>query len=249
MKKTRFAIFGMLAALCIAAVTTACSHRPGGTGEPGSSASGQSSSAPASSSSAASSGISSAPASSSVSSNAASSGTQRFPDPEKDPQYVKAYTLYAGSHYDAAVQACDAAIAKDTGCFWAYNVKGIALYFANGNGMANQCLALIDKSLTINPGYSYGYFNRALIEKGLRRFDASIADFNRVLALKPGDVWSYYGIATAYADAGNADKAIEYLKTAVNLDPQNVRDQMKDDLTRHFSRLQNDPRFKALQNP
>lgn len=247
MKKIQRAVFGLLAVLCTAFLANACARGPGGAGGSGSSGLPPSSSSAVSSGPAPSSGTAvPSPSSSSGASGAASAA---FPDPEKDPQYVKAYTLYAGNHYDAAVQVCDAAIAQNAKCFWAYNLKGIALYYANGNSMAPQCLALIDQSLAIDPQYAYGYFNRALVEKGLKKLDASIADFNRVLALKPGDTWSYYGIATDYADARSADKAIEYLKTAVSLDPSGVRAQMKDDLSRHFSRLQSDPRFQALLNP
>lgn len=230
----------LCAVLLAAFVGTACHAAPSGQ-------SARSSSAPPSSS--ASSATPAVSPSSAPSSSSASSQASAFPNPEKDPQYVKAYTFYSGGKYDASVQVCDAAIAANAQCFWAYNVKGIALYFANGNGMAETCLALINKSVAINPAYAYGYFNRALIEKGLKRYDASVADFNRVLALKGRDTWSYYGIATVYADEGNADEAVAYLKIAVGMDPAGVRAQMKDDRSRHFSRLQNDPRFQALENP
>lgn len=178
--------------------------------------------------------------------SAPSSAASSFPSPESDPRYAKAYKAYMSDNYDEAESICDAAIAKDSNCFWAYNIKGIAYYFANGNSVADTCLSLIGRSVQINPSYGYGYFNRALIEKGLRRWDASLADFNKVLSLKPADTWSYYGIATVYADSNRNDLALQYLKLALDTDPAGVKAQAKDDLERHYSRLRHDPRFTAL---
>lgn len=193
---------------------------------------------------------SSAASSSQASSSQVSSSkaTSSFPKPEDDPVYAKAYANYAKRNYSAAIELCNEAINKDENCFWGYNLKGISYYFQNGNSVADKSLELINKSVEINPDYSYGYFNRALIEKGTKKWDKSIADFNKVLSYNDKDTWSYYGIATVYADTDNADKAIEYLKLAINLDPDGVRDQMKDDLSRHYSRLKSDTRFKALLN-
>lgn len=175
-----------------------------------------------------------------------SSSVSSYPAPESDPLYVKAYGYYESNRYDDAIALCNQALASNPNCFWAYNVKGIATYFANGNSAATSCLQLIDKSTEINPSYSYGYFNKALIQKGLKDWNDSIANFNKVLALKPGDTWSYYGIATVYADTNQNDLAIQYLQQAINTDSSGVKAQMQDDMERHFSRLESDARFQAL---
>ncbi len=148
--------------------------------------------------------------------------------------------------YDLAVTVSNQALAKDKNCFWAYNIKGIATYFANGNSVADECLGLIDKSTAIDPYYSYGYFNKGLILKGLKRWSESIANFNKVLSLKPGDTWSYYGIATVYADSNQVDSALKYLKLAIDTNPSAVKAQVQVDMERHFSRMKYDARFKAL---
>jgi tetratricopeptide (TPR) repeat protein len=174
------------------------------------------------------------------------SSVKAFADPEKDPLYVKAYTNYAANKYDTAIKYCDEGITKDANCFWGYNVKGISLYFQNGNSYADKCLELINKSLQINPDYSYGYFNRALIEKGTKKWKNSISDFEKVLSYNDKDTWSYYGIATVYADTDDKDNTIKYLKLAQSIDKEGVRQQMNDDMQRHFSRIKTDSRFKAL---
>ncbi|HCC00098.1 MAG TPA: hypothetical protein DEP42_02580 [Ruminococcaceae bacterium] len=169
-----------------------------------------------------------------------------FPVPESDPNYVQAYGDYDSGKYETAIELCDQAIAENAQCFWAYNLKGISTYFENGNSAAEECLALINKSTDINPNYSYGYFNKALIQKGIKKWDASLSNFNKALSLKPNDTWSYYGIATVYADTKQNEQALNYLKLAIKADPTGVKAQIRDDLERHFSSLQNDSRFQEL---
>jgi tetratricopeptide (TPR) repeat protein len=157
---------------------------------------------------------------------------------------------YAAHNYDGCVAVSDQALAADPNCSWAYNMKGIAIYFANGNKVADECIGLIDKSIEINPQYGYGYFNKALILKGLRRWDDSVASFNKALEFMPGDTWSYYGIATVYGDTNQVDKALQYLKLAIDADkaPPSVKRRAKEEVTTHFARMKNDPRFLALVN-
>lgn len=171
---------------------------------------------------------------------------KKFENPDENPRYQKAYAFYAKKSYDSAIKICDEELKKNADCFWAYNLKGISKYFANGNSVADECLTLIDKSVEINVDYYYGYFNMALIEKGTKKWDASIKDFQKVIDLKPDDTWSYYGIATVYADTQNKEGTLKYLKLALDLDSENVKEAVKDDMTRHFSKLKNDSDFKAL---
>lgn len=178
--------------------------------------------------------------------SASSSSSSSFPNPDNDPLYQKAYADYAANKYDAAIAICNDALSTNKDCFWAYNLKGISVYFSNGNSAAKSCLELIDKSIAINPNYSYGYFNKGLIQKGLKEWDEAVSDFNKVLELKPGDTWSYYGIATVYADSGKNDLALQYLKLAIDTDPTGVKAQIHDDMQRHFSKLKDNPAFQNL---
>lgn len=218
----------LLAALLVAAFLTACGSCDG---KSGSSAIGSSS---VSSTSSSTPGASSAVAFASASS---------YPIPENDPLYVQAYQYYAAKQYDKSITVCDQALAKDANCFWAYNIKGTAIYYANGNSVADSCVALIDKSLSIDPDYSYAYFNKALIYKGLKQNDTSIALFQKVISLKPDDAWSYYGISTIYADENQVDPSIEYLKKAIALNPD-CKTEAKTEY--HYDRMRDNAQFKAL---
>jgi tetratricopeptide (TPR) repeat protein len=193
------------------------------------------------------SGVSSGSASSAASKTASSSSvssaaSSQLPSPESDPLYVEAYGYYAAKKYDSAISVCDKALAANSSCYWAYNVKGASIYYANGNGVADNCLALIDKSIAISPNYAYAYFNKALIYKGLKKNDDSIAMFEKVISLKPDDAWSYYGISTIYADENIVDKSVEYLKKAIALN-DDCRTEAKTEY--HYDRMRSDPRFIA----
>jgi tetratricopeptide (TPR) repeat protein len=180
---------------------------------------------------------------SSASQVSSSDTSTTLPKPEDDPLYAKAYGFYASNNYDEAVSISESALVQNSKAYWAYNIKGIALYFANGNSYADKSLALINKSLDINPNYSYAYFNEALIYKGLKNYDKSLTCFNKVLALKPDDVWSYFGMATVYADIKETANALDYLKKAIDLDPavkQTARTES------HFEYLHDNQSFKAL---
>jgi tetratricopeptide (TPR) repeat protein len=219
------------AAVMTAALFTACSGNAEKAKSPSSGTSGASAASTPQSSSGSSAQGSSAAASSS------------YPNPDADPLYAKAYGYYAANQFDDSVAVCDQAIAKDPNCFWAYNVKGLAIYFANGNSVADSCIALIDKSLAIDPEYAFAYFNKARILKGLKRWNDSIDCFNEALKYDPGSYWSYYGIATIYADTDQIDLAMEYLKKSIDMS-NDCKVQARTE--GHFDKYHDNPQFQAL---
>lgn len=183
----------------------------------------------------------------SSSSSSVSSAVSRFAAPESDPRYVEAYQDYDNSDYEAAQKICGAAIAQDANCFWAYNVKGMSIYFATGTSWGNNSYELVCKSVEINPDYSYGYFNKAIMLKGRQQWDDAITCFNRVIELKPDDTWSYYGIATIYADTDRVTESLNYLQKAIALDPDGVKQAAR--TQSHFDKMRGNPQFQALVNP
>ena len=158
---------------------------------------------------------------------------------------TQAQAAYNAKQYDSAVQYAEQAIAADATCYQAYNIKATAYYYANGSSVAQQSIALINQALAIEPNYAYGYFNRALIYKGLKEYDASIADFQKDIALKPADAWAYYGIATIYADTLQNADAIEYLRKAAALDDA-VKQTAKEQS--HWDNLRDDAVFQSIVN-
>lgn len=157
----------------------------------------------------------------------------------------QAQTAYMNNQYDTAMSLADQAIAMDAHCFQAYNIKGAAYYFQNGNAVADKAMALINQSIAINPNYDYGYFNRGLIYKGLKQYDKSIADFQKNIDITPDAAWAYYGIATIYADTNQTDPALSYLQKAINLD-SSIKQTAKEQ--NHWDSLRNNATFQTLVN-
>lgn len=187
---------------------------------------------------------------SSAAASASSSTTSAVPSTYFSSQQVadlcsQAQTVYMSNQYDTAMNLADQAIAVDANCFQAYNIKGAAYYFQNGNAVADKAIALINQSLTINPNYDYGYFNRALIYKGLKQYDKSIADFQKNIDITPSAAWAYYGIATIYADTKQTDPALSYLQKAINLDSSIKQTAKEQD---HWDNLRDNATFQTLVN-
>ena len=72
-------------------------------------------------------------------------------------------------------------------------------------------IATIKKSLAINPDYVQAFYDMAMAQKLGKHYDESIAYFQKVLAADPKNTWSYYGIATNYADKRDKEHALQYL--------------------------------------
>ena len=84
----------------------------------------------------------------------------------------------------------------------------------------------------------------AMAQKLGGHYDASISYFEKVLAVDPHNTWSYYGIATNYADKKDKAKALAYLSKALALDREAVRGEA---LTQdHFAWMREDPEFRRL---
>lgn len=189
---------------------------------------------------------SSSPVSSASSSSASSAvPSSYFSSPQTASLCAQAQGAYMNDSYAKAMSLADQAIALDVNCFQAYNIKGAAYYFANGNSVADKAMALIDKSLAINPNYDYGYFNKALIYKGLKEYDQSISNFQKNIAITPTAAWAYYGIATIYADTKQTEPALSYLQKAIALD-SSVKQTAKQQS--HWDNLRDNATFQSLVN-
>ncbi len=212
-------------------------------GQAGGSASSKTASSAVSTSSAVSSAVSSAASSSSSASASSVIASTYYSGTQVANLCGAAQGAYMSDEYDKAMSLADQAIAVDPNCFQAYNIKGAAYYFANGNSVSSAALDLINKSLTINPNYDYGYFNKALIYKGLKEYDQSIAAFQKNIDITPTAAWAYYGIATIYADTSQNDQALTYLQKAIALD-SSIKQTAKQQS--HWDNLRNNATFQSL---
>ena len=160
---------------------------------------------------------------------------------ESEEIYRKAVTAYGKGDHLTALQLANDALAKDEQNYQALSLKGIIQAF---DVSPEEGIATIHQSLSINPGYVQAFFDMAMAQKLGKHYDESITYFQKVLDQDPKNTWSYYGIATDYADKKDKGKALEYLKKAIDLDPQNVKPQAR--VQDHFNWLHGDKDFEQL---
>ena len=84
----------------------------------------------------------------------------------------------------------------------------------------------------------------AVAQKLGRHYDESIVYFQKVLKADPQNTWSYYGIATNFADKKDRNPALDYLEKAVILGGQDVVSAAS--VQDHFAFIREDAEFKRI---
>ena len=140
--------------------------------------------------------------------------------PDSESLSAEGLKAYQQFEYDKAIAFYDKAIDADHNNYKAYSGKGIAMAM-RGNATGNKA--------DVSSGIAY-------IQKALY--------FQKVIDAEPDNTWSYYGIATIYGDQGQAKEAIAYLKKAIALDPQNVKEAAR--TQSHFDKIRSNADFQAL---
>lgn len=186
-------------------------------------------------------GSSNAPASSSPAPAAASTPAVHPISKESEQLYRKAVTAYGKGDHLNALELANKALEKDSENYKALSLKGIIQAF---DVSPEEGIKTVEKALAINPNYVQADFDMAMAQKLGKHYDESIRYFQKVLDKDPKNTWSWYGIATNYADKRDKAKALEYLKKAVDLDPKNVKPQAA--AQDHFQWLHGDPDFQNL---
>jgi tetratricopeptide (TPR) repeat protein len=107
-------------------------------------------------------------------------------------------------------------IARNPGCWMAYNNLGIALV---GRGELDEAISQYDKSLQLHSDYAQAHYNlgNALLQKG--RIGAAIAQCQDALRLQPNDADAHVALGNALFAKGDVDKAIAHYSMALELRP------------------------------
>jgi tetratricopeptide (TPR) repeat protein len=104
-------------------------------------------------------------------------------------------------------------------------VNNLAWIICEVRGKPQEALKLAQRGLKIAPNYYDLIDTRGVIYYRLGELDKAIRDFNECIKLYPGVTPSSIGtrfyLARALADNGQKDKAIQYLKEALELNSQN----------------------------
>lgn len=160
---------------------------------------------------------------------------------ESSELYEQAISAYGKGDHRTALKLADEALGRDGENYKALSLKGILEAFDTS---PEKGIETIRKSLAINPDYTQAFFDMAMAQKLGKHYDESIRYFQKVIEKDPQNTWSYYGIATNYADKRDKAKALEYLKKSISLDPQHVRPEAS--TQDHFLWLHGDKDFESL---
>ena len=155
---------------------------------------------------------------------------------------------YQAGDYDKALLDFDKALSLDADNYQALSNKGVTLAM-RGNATANkkhveQGIALIEQALQLAPKDVASLYNMALACKIDGQYDKAITYFKNVIAADPGNTWSYYGIATIYGDLGKADQALPYLKQAIDLGGESVKEAAR--TQSHFDKIRDNKQFQSV---
>ena len=118
---------------------------------------------------------------------------------------------------DAAIAACDKAIAKNPRDFNSIYNRGNA--FA-AKGEHEKAIANYSAAIEIKPKDANAHYNRANSYAALGDDDNAIADYDVVTQINPGFAFAYFNRANSLANKGEDDKAIVDYSEAIKRNPK-----------------------------
>jgi serine/threonine protein kinase/Tfp pilus assembly protein PilF len=89
-------------------------------------------------------------------------------------------------------------------------------YLSDSN---TEAVELLDRAVTIAPGYSEALYERAFRHIGLKNFEAALADADRLMVAQPRSSLGYRMRATVFANLHDEAGALEEIDRAIELNP------------------------------
>jgi protein O-mannosyl-transferase len=161
------------------------------------------------------------------------------------PDYVRALKNLGSVHfalkeYGKTIEEYRKALAIDPGNLEICNNLGLVYIFLK---QYDKAAAVYDKTAKLDPRNAETYFNCGYARTHTGEYEKAVENYSRAIALNPGLGAAYYNLACVYALVKNTDKALEYLKTAVEKDGS-FRGQAKTD--EDFKTLRSNPGFLEI---
>lgn len=117
--------------------------------------------------------------------------------------------------YDLALDYINKALAMDSTRTAYLSTKGDILYML---GRKEECLAVYDKLVTLQPDNSYVYYERGFKRDNMGDIDGAIEDYTTSIVLNPEMSASYLNRAEMYRKKGNEEAAISDYKKVIEID-------------------------------
>ena len=95
----------------------------------------------------------------------------------------------------------------------------VGAIFAMSRGMFPVALDYLDKVVAARPDYVEGWNKRATVYYEQKRYDESLADIARTLAIEPRHFGALAGLGMIMVDKGDKQAAIKAFERALEVDP------------------------------
>lgn len=123
-------------------------------------------------------------------------------------------------NYEAALRACQEALAEDARSAVAWTVKGVALL--KGQGRTEEALQALGEALSLDPNLVLALTARGAALVALERHEEALADFAQALEVDPKSVVALTGKGAALVLLERHEEALEAFLGAVAQDPRNA---------------------------
>lgn len=125
------------------------------------------------------------------------------------------FTYHTLGRYEEAMEFYKQAIAIDPNSARAYNYLGLTAF---NLGSYNEAIKNYKHAIKIDPNFALAHFNLGLAYHVLKRYDEAIASHKQACKLTDyKDHFPIAALASAYAESGDFEKAIEYQQKAIEL--------------------------------
>jgi protein O-mannosyl-transferase len=109
-----------------------------------------------------------------------------------------------------------ATIARNPGCWMAYDNLGLALM---GDGQLDEAIYQFGMALKINPGFAGTHNNLGVAYMSEGKMDVAIGQFQEAMKIEPGDLESHNNLGMALRREGRLDEAIAQYLRALEIKP------------------------------
>jgi adenylate cyclase len=120
--------------------------------------------------------------------------------------------------YNLAIEELKRAIALNPNSANGYGQLGLSLSYS---GLPEEGIESIKKGMRLSPiHHSWNYWNLAIAYREADRYEESIAEYRKILKLRPNNSLAYMGLSMTSALAGRFEEAREAYSEILKIDPE-----------------------------
>jgi len=136
---------------------------------------------------------------------------------DKDVFSFRGRNALAEGKYSQAIENLNILARLDTSDHWTFFYRGIAKYNLGDLRGSRQDF---DRSVRLNPVFTYGYHYRGITESRFGNYDSALDDINRAIELRPGNDGLYYSRGVTHFLARQFQEAVEDFNLYIRREPK-----------------------------